>query len=78
MAVLSGALLSGEAAKTRAKLARTRGEAARKISFKMPSPAFDLSRTTKTAMLRRLVFFFLTYAFKASLQTRLCYIQTYT
>ena len=35
MAVLSGAPLSGEAAKTRAKFARTRGEAARKISFKV-------------------------------------------
>ena len=67
MAVLSGALLSGEAIKSRAKPSRTSGEASReiKISLLPPPPQsprgfyalarlFYFAHPTKTAMLLRL------------------------
>ena len=66
MAVLSGALLSGEAIKSRAKPSRTSGEASREIKISLLPPPqsprgfsalarlFYFAHPTKTAMLLRL------------------------
>ena len=65
MAVLSGALLSGEAIKSRAKPSRTSGEASREIKISLLPPQsprgfsalarlFYFAHPTKTAMLLRL------------------------